>query len=128
VSQHYVCLTGGRDFRDRALMAEIIGFLHAFYREQLRIMHGDAPGADRMADVMARQLDVPVKPFPADWDGLGKAAGALRNTDMVNYLEMCRRKKHSVQVVAFPGNVGTRDMIKQSMRAGIDVDPIGWEP
>lgn len=124
---HYVCVCGGRDYDDAEEMYGVISFLYHFYRDQLRLMHGDQRGADRMADAMARQLEVPVKPFPADWNGLGDKAGAVRNTEMVDYLKMCRRKKHTVQVVAFRGTIGTRNMVRQSMSAGIDCDLIGWE-
>jgi hypothetical protein len=127
VSQHYVCVTGGRDFADASSMAELFNFLHLFYAEKLRVMHGAAPGADRMADSMALQLEIPVRPFPADWDRHGKPAGAIRNGQMVDYLKMCRRKEHTVQVVAFPGGDGTADMIRQSEKAAIDVDRWGWE-
>lgn len=125
---HYVCVCGGREFSDRKPMVEVIRFLHQFYGADLRVMHGDQRGADKMAGGIAEDLGIPVKPFPADWDHLGKAAGGIRNGQMVEYMEMCRRKQHTVQVVAFPGNDGTRDMIRRSIRAGIDVDPIGWTP
>lgn len=108
-------------------MVGVIRFLWMFYREDLRVMHGDQRGADKMSGEIASDLGVPVKPFPADWDRLGNAAGGVRNTQMVDYLSMCRRKGHTIQVVAFPGNTGTLDMVTKSEREDIPVDRIGWD-
>jgi len=85
-------------------------------------MHGAASGADGLAAEAAAGSGVPVKESPPDWDTQGKKAGPIRNREMLTYLLMCRRKSHSVQVVAFPGGIGTENMVKQAEQAGIDVD------
>lgn len=56
---------------------------------QYIVVHGDAMGADTMADWSARCLkgagwDVEVEVHPANWDALGTAAGVIRNQMMVD--------------------------------------------
>jgi hypothetical protein len=121
---HYVCVTGGRDFVDTGECAEVLDFLCSFYGDDLRVMHGDARGLDRAFAAEARARGVRIKAFPADWYRHPKAAGPIRNGEMVRYLQMCASKGHSVQVIAFPGGTGTADMIRQAERAGIAVDQV----
>ena len=49
----------------------------------------------------------------ADWDKHGKSAGPIRNARMLGW-------KPDV-VVAFPGDVGTRDCVSKAKAAGIPV-------
>jgi hypothetical protein len=119
---HYVCCTGGRDYSDRENVLQVVTALAVFYGSELRAMDGAARGADTLFHEAAVSLGVKCKRFPADWDAHPKAAGHIRNQEMVDYLVMCRSKGHSVQVVAFPGGNGTANMIERAERAGIDVD------
>jgi hypothetical protein len=49
------------------------------------IVHGDCPsGADRLADLYARDRGIRIEPHPADWKRHGKGAGFRRNAEMVN--------------------------------------------
>ena len=49
------------------------------------LVHGDCPrGADRMAREWAAKNEVKEERHPADWNTLGKRAGFVRNTEMVN--------------------------------------------
>jgi len=47
------------------------------------ILCGDARGADKLGEEWAKRNNVPVEHYPADWDGLGKKAGYVRNSEMV---------------------------------------------
>ena len=101
------------------------------------LVHGDAPGADRMAAAYAAHLGWAVEPYPADWDGpcgdrcqpnhrtarRGRpgtycpAAGAYRNQRMVDLgADVC---------VATPMRYsrGTRDCVRRAKAAGI---PVVW--
>lgn len=85
------------------------------HRAQITIVHGDARGADRIADMIAMQLGWEVERFPADWARLGRAAGPERNHRMVQAgADMC---------VAFPmkGSRGTWDCVRQAFDAGIEI-------
>jgi hypothetical protein len=59
-------------------------------------------------------------PFPADWGAHGKAAGHIRNTQMLV-------EARPALVVAFPGGAGTRNMIIQSLERGVAVRRISLQ-
>lgn len=83
------------------------------------LIHGAAPGADRRAGTWAFFRRVHVETYPARWESEGRAAGPLRNQRMLD----CG---HPDLVVAFPGGVGTADMVARAHLAGVPlriVDP-----
>jgi hypothetical protein len=121
---HYLLVCGGREFDDYARVREPIEILFWVYGDRLRIMHGNAKGADKLAGRVADDLGIPCKEFPADWGKYGRGAGPIRNREMLDYLKMCRRKGHSVQVISFPGGTGTADMVEIAESADINVDPM----
>ncbi len=51
------------------------------------IISGTARGVDRLGEQLANEFNIPIKRFPADWDGLGKKAGYVRNQQMVEYAD-----------------------------------------
>lgn len=51
------------------------------------IISGCAQGIDTAAIVYARRVSLPVKPFRADWDTNGRAAGRIRNKLMAMYAD-----------------------------------------
>jgi hypothetical protein len=62
---------------------------------------------------MAREKGVQVIARPADWRRYGRAAGPIRNKEML---------AHRPQLaVAFPGGTGTADMVGKAKAAGLDV-------
>jgi hypothetical protein len=81
----------------------------------LTVVHGACPtGVDAYVDTMARDAGFSVETYPADWDTHGKAAGPLRNKQMVDLgADLC---------LAFPKGVsrGTRGCLALAQAAGID--------
>lgn len=51
------------------------------------IVSGAARGVDRLGERLAVELSIPCYRFPADWNGLGKKAGYVRNVQMAEYAE-----------------------------------------
>jgi YspA, cpYpsA-related SLOG family len=81
-----VLVTGSRTWEDETLIIKVLGEAWAVTPpgEEFVIVHGDCPrGADAVADYVARAMGWEVEPHPADWDRFGKAAGPLRNIEMV---------------------------------------------
>lgn len=74
-------------------------------------------GADLIARDMAEELGISVEPHPADWDRYGRAAGPIRNKEMLN------AGAHAI--VAFHDDLtksrGTRNMLDQAYAAGLAV-------
>lgn len=81
------------------------------------IIHGEAPGADTIADRIGRERGHTVRGFPANWDLYGDAAGAIRNQEMLDF--------GVDQVTAFHEDIanskGTKDMVARARKAWIPV-------
>lgn len=104
---------GGRDFADQAVFDGAMGDLMRHFGCPAEIVHGAARGADSMADALGARLAVTVRRFPADWQKHGRAAGIIRNREML--------ATKPDKVVAFPGGRGTANMVEQARGAGIAV-------
>jgi len=109
-TKYLIC--GGRDVQDYDAIDRVLQVL-ILHPERACVIHGAARGADTLAATWARANRVPdVIAVPADWKQHGKAAGPIRNRQM---LEL-----HQPDVViAFPGGPGTADMVKQARAAGV---------
>lgn len=108
-----VLVCGGRDFAAKEwLFHELTQILND--KTEVRLCHGGARGADKFAGEWAKANGIPEKIFEAKWDQHGKAAGMIRNQQMLDEF-----KPHLV--VAFPGGIGTRGMISKAMRAKVQV-------
>lgn len=77
------------------------------------IVHGAAPGADRIAADTAVALGLDVEAYRADWELHGNAAGPIRNQAMVD--------AGADLLIAFGGGLGTADCIHRARKAGIPV-------
>lgn len=78
------------------------------------LIQGGAPGADQGAACWAEASEIPVRTFAADWKQYGRAAGPLRNAQML-------AEGAPDVVVAFPGGAGTKDMVRKARAAGLPV-------
>ncbi|GAG79350.1 unnamed protein product, partial [marine sediment metagenome] len=47
------------------------------------IIHGNSRGADKIAERKAKEQGLTVKSYSADWDKYGRAAGPIRNKQML---------------------------------------------
>ena len=113
---------GGRDLL--WLPAQIAAVLMARTSGQLvhGLLHGGARGADRTIGRAAHQLGWPVEVLPADWRRHGRAAGPIRNRELLE-LAISRAEALSsaaatvsVLVVAFPGGAGTASLVREARR------------
>jgi hypothetical protein len=116
-----VIFCGGRDYNNHRLI--IVSLLKvAIKKGELDLIHGDARGADRLADAAANLLNpmclwsIRIIKYPADWNKYGKSAGFKRNAQMLN-------EGRAQAVVAFKGGKGTQNMMNLAKKAGIPV----WE-
>jgi hypothetical protein len=82
------------------------------------VIEGEAKGADSLARDAAEDYFIPVLAFPADWKKYGRAAGPIRNTQML-------KEGKPDMVVAFHNDLktskGTLNMVKQAQKAKIPV-------
>lgn len=52
-----------------------------------QVVSGRARGVDASGEIAADALGIPVAIFPADWTTHGKAAGPIRNRQMLDYAD-----------------------------------------
>lgn len=123
-----VLVTGSRHLNDRRLVADVLtsAWSHAGEPTDVVLVHGDCPygGANLLAEQYATSRGWRVEPVPADWRRIGRAAGPVRNQDMVD--------RGADLAVAFPapGSRGTWDCLRRAESAGIPtrVHPVGAAP
>lgn len=108
-----VIICGGRDYSDAGTLRHALCALDAAHGP-LEIVEGGASGADRLAREWARERGNPVRTFPADWAAHGRAAGPIRNEQML-------REANPDFVVAFPGGRGTENMVALAKAAGVQL-------
>lgn len=121
-----VLVTGGRDYRDKGVLYAVLDRLHA-ERGFSVLVHGDAgryklyarrplaiEGADALAGRWADERGIDQIKFPANWNGLGDAAGMKRNKQMLEFTrpDLC---------IAFPGGRGTANMMRLAREAGVEL-------
>jgi hypothetical protein len=111
-----VLVCGGRTYNDRASLFDALDAAHEADPISC-IIHGAARGADMLADQWAYVRGVPCERFPAKWDQHHKAAGPIRNQQM-----LVEGKPDAV--IAFRGGDGTADMCIKAGNAGIPVTRI----
>lgn len=109
-----VLICGSRDYRK-------FGPIHSYVKtleKDTVIIHGGAKGADRFAGISAWLEDLEIEVYKPDWNHYGKAAGVIRNQ------EMLEEGKPDL-VVYFSDDIenskGTKDMIRRAAKAGIEV-------
>jgi hypothetical protein len=109
-----VLVCGGRDFDNEPRLAKVLSDFHYMHELcPITIVHGAARGADNMAARWAYDNKVPTESHPADWTTHGKAAGIIRNKEMLD--------SGIDYVIAFPGGRGTAHMKRIAEQAGVPV-------
>lgn len=106
---------GRRDYADYdTLKAAIVAL------KPTGIAHGAASGADSLAGQVADELGLPVTEYPANWRRYGRAAGMIRNKEML-------RDYAPDAVLAAPGGRGTANMVAIARKAGVPTHMIEAE-
>jgi hypothetical protein len=138
-------ITGGRHYRLTPMDAALITAIHRgpvvpLYADLLAraarcldcaiapptaMYEGGAAGADSDARHVAQRSGLPVLTFEADWTTHGKAAGPIRNGYMLDGYHRLGPMEPPSLVLAFPGGVGTADMIAKAQRKGLPVLDLG---
>ena len=119
-------IAGSRDFDDfPKLMNSCIDILFKITEQhsdlnKIRIVSGTARGADQLGEQYAKITGYEVSRFPADWDGLGKRAGYVRNAEMAKYA--MADGNYGVLIAFWDGkSKGTKHMIDLANRNGLEV-------
>lgn len=109
MKEYKILVCGGRNFQNKNLLFKALSSLPFAVS---CVINGGAKGADSLSTQWAIYEDIPYKEYPPDWKKYGKAAGPIRNSEMLQLEDI-------EYVVAFPGGKGTQDMIRKAKAAGI---------
>ena len=104
-----ILVCGSRHLKDEELVYRTLDAYRPTY-----IIHGNAAGADDLAGRWAEANEVRVMPFPADWGTFDRAAGPIRNKQMLQ-----EGKPDLVIAFLATNSRGTANMIQQATKAGI---------
>jgi hypothetical protein len=109
---------GTRTFSNRESLYQILDDFDRGQRVSL-VIEGEAPGADTLARDWANSRGIEVAKFPAAWDIHGRAAGPIRNRQMV----MQGKPDTAIGFVDKPivYTKGSKNMYNQLIKAGIPV-------
>lgn len=101
-----VIIAGSRNFTDyQKLKKECDQFLQN--QKNIEIVSGDYyKGADKLGIQYANEKGFNLIKFPAEWNKFGKAAGPIRNKQMVNYADVLiafwdRKSKGTASIIRF---------------------------
>lgn len=114
-----IMVTGSRDWPDKQYVWRILDDIVA--RERRRdpdtffvLMHGSARGADEFASAWANRRGISERRVPAKWRTLGRAAGLIRNRQMLE------QNPDIVCAFRLNGSHGTGHAIDLAQAAGIE--------
>ena len=107
-----VLVCGSRHFNDYELLEKKLETLAIS-----TIIQGEARGADTLAKRYGERHGLDVLSFPALWDKHGRAAGPIRNAQMLS-----EGKPDAVVAFLAPNSRGTKHMIEIAQKAGVPVE------
>jgi len=133
-----ILVCGSRDWGDRGCIEDVLnGLLQTFKNhnptmgEEFVVIEGAGRGADEIAGEWAEASDdaaVFLEQYPADWKKHGKAAGPIRNQQMLDegkpdvvwaFKDNFNWSIMSELLWTRPGAGGTEDMVRRAKAAGI---------
>ena len=117
-----IIICGGRHFNDYDTLETLVDSVIAekgLNNNEIEIISGHCDGADTLGELYAKNHNIACKLFPAEWNKYGRAAGPIRNTQMI---EHASKSKNPI-VVAFlsPRTKGTLDTVKKATKRGFTI-------
>lgn len=111
-----VLVCGSRNFNDYLKLCNEMDELPLDENQPITIISGEARGTDTLAKQYTEECDWDYDGYPADWKTYGKAAGPIRNKQM-----LIEGKPDLVVAFLAKDSIGTKDMIKQATDYGVEV-------
>ena len=116
-----IVIAGSRGFEDYELLEQTLDHILDEQTDSIELVSGHAKGADLLAERYAKENGLPIHIIKPDWKAYGRAAGPIRNRQMLDYA-----MDESPLVVAFWGgkSKGTKNTIDTAKSLGIPVEII----
>ena len=123
-----IIIAGGRDFNDYNLLRNsVIKIItdKTALPDLAAIVSGMARGADKLGVQFADEMGLEIVRFPADWDGLGKRAGYVRNVEMAKFAS---EDDNNGMLIAFwdGKSKGTKHMIDTAKKHGLEIHVVNY--
>jgi hypothetical protein len=114
-----IMITGSRKWEKYFILKDILlANINLLDLPSAIVCQGGAKGADTIAKDICRDYGIEYKEYLADWDKHGKAAGPIRNSEMIDDFKPDK-------VLAFykigAENIGTMDAVMKALKKGIPV-------
>jgi hypothetical protein len=104
-------IAGGRDFSDYEYLKEKC---FNILPNDCEVVSGGAKGADYLGERFAKENEIQIKKFPANWNLHGKSAGPIRNKQMAEYADAL--------ICFWDGESrGTKNMIDEATLRGLEI-------
>ena len=120
-----VLVCGGAKFDDYSLLELSLNkILNEYSNDTIEIVSGHAKGADSLGEKYAQKKNLKCTVFNAEWSKYGRAAGPIRNSQMLEYA-----KQENPLVVAFwdGESHGTKDTINKAKKSNIRCEVIMYK-
>lgn len=116
-----ILITGSRDWADKEMIKSAL----LPYANKVLLIHGDCRGADKISGEVAQELGFHVSASPANWSLHGRAAGPIRNREMVNQAKKFKQSGIPTIVLAFHDSLhlskGTKNCVTLAEKAGLEI-------
>ena len=124
-----IIIAGSRDFNNyEFLKRKVLNIVKNDNRlkEYVKIISGCARGADTLGEQFAKEYNLEIKRFPANWDNFGKRAGYVRNAEMAKF---AIKDNNDGMLIAFwdGQSRGTKHMIDLAKRYGLEVHVVNYK-
>ena len=113
-----IVIAGSRSFDDYELLEVTLDDVIDSADDEVELVSGHAKGADLLAERYATENNMPIQVIKPDWKSYGRAAGPIRNRQMLDYAQ-----EAAPLVVAFwdRKSKGTKNTIDTARSMGIPV-------
>ena len=117
-----IIICGGRHFKDYNALESLVDSVlveKGLSNNEVEIVSGHCEGADMLGELYAEKHGIICKVFPAEWENYGRAAGPIRNSQMIEYAS----ESAIPIVVAFvsPRTKGTTDTVNKAIKRGFSI-------
>lgn len=111
-----VIIAGSRSFADYEKLKSVCDSIlpNQYSEPRISILSGTSSGSDSLGERYANERGYALNRYPADWKQYGKAAGPIRNRQMVEDADAA--------IVFWDGkSKGTKNLIEQANKRGLIV-------
>ena len=89
ISDIKLAIVGSRSITDDKFVNRILNCYKFMFGLPIKVISGGAKGIDSIGEAWADKLNIEKEIFIPDWENNGKAAGFIRNEDIIKNCDVC---------------------------------------